>query len=67
MILPITDLGSSWLPGSALPGGTDAATVTYDTEAYTATVSDRVTDIANGWTQMEFKVLGNAGGWRALD
>ncbi len=63
--LRITDLASLKLSGSATPGGTDAATVTYDTEAYTATVSDALTDIASGWTQAEFNVLGNAGGSKA--
>jgi hypothetical protein len=63
--LPITDLASLKLSGSAKPGGTDAATVTYDTEAYTATVSDRLTGIASGWTQAEFNVLGNASGSKA--
>jgi hypothetical protein len=63
--LPITDLASLKLSGSAKPGGTDAATVTYDSEAYTATVSDRLTEIASGWTQAEFNVLGNAGGSKA--
>jgi hypothetical protein len=63
--LPITDLASLKLSGSAKSGGTDAATVTYGTEAYTATVKDSLTDIASGWTQAEFNVLGNAGGSRA--
>lgn len=63
--LPITDLAGLKLSGSATPGGTDAATVTFDGEAYTATVSDDLTDIASGWTQAEFNVLGNAGGSRA--
>jgi len=63
--LPITDLASLKLSGSAKSGGTDAATVTYGSEAYTATVSDSLTDIASGWTQAEFNVLGNAGGSRA--
>jgi len=63
--LPITDLASLKLSGSAKAGGTDAATVTYDTEAYTATVGDHLTDIASGWSQTEFNVLGNAGGSRA--
>lgn len=63
--LPITDLASLKLSGSAKSGGTDAATVTYDTEAYTATVKDSYTDIASGWTQAEYNVLGNAGGSRA--
>jgi hypothetical protein len=63
--LPITDLASLKLSGSAKSGGTDAATVTYGTDAYTATVKDSYTDIASGWTQAEFNVLGNAGGSRA--
>ena len=36
--LPITDLAGLKLSGSAKPGGTDTATVTYGTEAYKATV-----------------------------
>jgi hypothetical protein len=63
--LPITDLASLALSGSATPGGIDAATVTFGGDAYTATVSDSFTDIATGWTQAEFNVLGNAGGSRA--
>jgi hypothetical protein len=63
--LPITDLASLKLSGSAKSGGTDAATVTYGSDAYTATVADHYTDIASGWTQAEFNVLGNAGGSRA--
>lgn len=63
--IPITKLASLKLSGSARPGGTDAATVTYGTTAYTATVADDLTDIASGWTQAEFNVLGNAGGSRA--
>jgi hypothetical protein len=63
--LPITDLASLKLSGSAKSGGTDAATVTFGTNAYTATVADSYTDIASGWSQAEFNVLGNAGGSRA--
>jgi hypothetical protein len=63
--IPITDLASLKLSGSATPGGTDAATVTFGTSAYTATVADSLTDIASGWTQGEFNVLGNAGGSKA--
>lgn len=63
--LPITDLASLTLSGSASAGGTDAATVTYDGEAYTATVVNSYTDMASGWTQAEFNVFGNAGGSEA--
>lgn len=63
--LPITDLASLKLSGSAKSGGTDAATVTYGSDAYTATVSDNYTDISSGWSRAEFNVLGNAGGSKA--
>ncbi len=63
--LPIKDLSGLTLSGSATSGGTDAATVTFGGEAYTATVRDSYTDIASGWTQAEFNVFGNAGGSRA--
>jgi len=63
--LPITDLAGETLSGSAASGGTDAATVTYSGDAYTATVKDSYTDIASGWSQAEFNVLGNAGGSEA--
>ena len=63
--LPITDLASLTLSGSATANGTDAATVAFDGEAFTATVSDSLTDISSGWNMAEFNVLGNAGGSRA--
>jgi hypothetical protein len=63
--LPITDLASLQLSGSAAAKGTDKATATFDTEAYTATVKDSYTDISSAWIQAEFNVLGNAGGSRA--
>jgi hypothetical protein len=63
--IPITSLAGLTLSGSAAAGGTDAATVTYDSEAYTATVKDSYTDIASGWSEAEFNVFGNAGGSEA--
>ena len=63
--LPITDLAGLTLSGSATPNGTDAATVTFGGDAYTATVKDSLTDISAGWNQAEFNVVGNAGGSRA--
>jgi hypothetical protein len=63
--LPITDLSSLTLSGSATSGGTDKATVTFGTEAFSASVSDSATDIASGWSEAEFNVFGNAGGSRA--
>jgi hypothetical protein len=63
--IPITKLASLTLSGSAAAGGTDKATVTYGTSAYTASVKDSYTDIASGWSQAEYNVLGNAGGSKA--
>ena len=63
--LPITDLADMTLSGSAIPNGTDAATVTYNGQAFTATVPDSYTDIASVWNQAEFNVVGNAGGSEA--
>jgi hypothetical protein len=63
--LPITDLKSLSLSGSAAANGTDKATATYGTDAYTASVKDSYTDISSGWTEAEFNVLGNAGGSQA--
>lgn len=63
--LPATDLASLALSGSATSGGTDTATATYGTDAYTASVADSYTDISTKWTQAEFNVVGNAGGSRA--
>jgi len=63
--LPAADLASLQLSGTAVASGTDKATATYGTEAYTATVADSYTDISSAWTQAEFNVVGNAGGSRA--
>jgi hypothetical protein len=63
--IPITKLATLALSGSATAGGTDKATVTYGTSAYTASVKDSYTDIASGWSQAEYNVLGNAGGSEA--
>ncbi|MGH9561190.1 MAG: hypothetical protein ACRD3S_07020 [Terracidiphilus sp.] len=63
--LPITDLASLKLSASATANGTDAATVTFGTQAFTATVNDSLTDISSAWNVAEFNVLGNAGGSRA--
>jgi hypothetical protein len=64
--LPITKLQKLQLTASAKPDGTDKATVTYEGEAYTATVKDNLTDISHGWTEAEFNVVGNAGGSKAV-
>ncbi len=60
------NLADMSLSGSATAGGTDAATVTYGGEAYTATVPDSYTDVASIWNQAEFNIVGNAGGSQAV-
>lgn len=64
--LPITDLADVSLSATATASGTDAATVTYGGNAYTATVNDSATNIASVWNQAEFNVVGNAGGSQAV-
>ena len=63
--LPITALASLTLSGTANSNGTDTATAVYGTEAYSSSTADANSDIANGWTETEFNVVGNAGGSRA--
>jgi hypothetical protein len=63
--IPITELASLQLSGSAVTNGTDVATATYGTEAYAATVNDSYTDIASAWYQVEFNVFGNQNGSQA--
>jgi|SRR3984957_1448360 len=63
--IPITQLATLQLSGSAQANGTDRATATYNGEAFAATVKDSFTDIASGWTQAEFNVLGDGGGARS--
>jgi hypothetical protein len=60
--VPATQLASLSLSGTATASGTDKATATFGTEAFTASVADSLTDIASKWTQAEFNVVGNAGG-----
>lgn len=63
--LPASDLGGLSLSATAASGGNDVAKATYGGDAYSASVSDSETDIASGWTQTEFNVVGNAGGSQA--
>ncbi|WP_230411252.1 hypothetical protein [Collimonas humicola] len=63
--LPITALASLKLSGSATANGTDTVITTYGTNAYSSSVKDSVSNIASGWTQAEFNVVGNAGGSQA--
>jgi hypothetical protein len=64
--IPITELASLQLSGSAVTKGMDVATATYGTEAYAATVRDAITGIASAWNQVEFNVFGNQNGAQAV-
>jgi hypothetical protein len=63
--LPITDLGKVSLLATADSGGLDSVSLTYGTESYSMTASDKVLDISSVWKESEFNVVGNTDGSRA--
>jgi hypothetical protein len=65
-ILPISQLTSLQLSGSAVTNGTDVAIATYDGEAYAASVKDSYTTIASAWYQTEFNIFGSGNGAQAF-
>jgi len=65
--LPITDLADLILSGSAMAGGNDSVTATYNGVAsMAATVPDNYTDISSVWNNAEFNIFGNASGSEAV-
>jgi len=63
--VPITQLASLKLTGTAKSGGNDTAVFTDGTEAYTLTAKDSVLYLGTVWNESEFNVVGNAGGSEA--
>ena len=63
--IPPTDLGSVTLTGTATTGGNDTTVVSYDGEAYTTSQKDSTLDIASVWNEVEYNVVGDAGGSEA--
>jgi hypothetical protein len=63
--VPVTDLGSVSLTGSATAGGSDVVLFMYNSEAYSTTLTDSILDISTVWDKAEFNVLGNGGGSQA--
>lgn len=63
--IPITELVDLELGASAKHGGTDEAVAFFGNDSYKASVHDSLTDISTVWTDVEFNVVGNAGGSRA--
>jgi hypothetical protein len=61
----ITQLANLTVSGSAVLGGVDSVTFTTETDAYSATGADTVVDLATGWNQSEFNVIGNGDGTKA--
>lgn len=59
------DLGSVTVTGTATTGGNDTTVVTYDGDAYSTSQKDSVLDIASVWNQVEYNVVGDAGGSEA--
>jgi hypothetical protein len=63
--IPPTALGGVTLTGTAATGGNDTTVVTYDGDAYTTTQKDSTLDIASVWNQVEYNIVGDAGGSEA--
>ena len=59
------DLGSATLTGTAASGGNDTVVFTYDGDAYSNSQSDSTLDIASVWNEVEYNIVGDAGGSEA--
>jgi hypothetical protein len=62
---PVTQLANLKVSGTAVANGTDTMVFTTETEAYSTTGPDSVVDLATGWNQSEFNVIGDGGGSEA--
>jgi len=63
--VPATQLANVKLTGTAASGGNDTAVFTNGTTAYSTSGKDSVLYLATVWEQVEFNVVGNAGGSEA--
>jgi hypothetical protein len=63
--IPPADLASVSLTSAFTTGGNDVVTLTYGTEAYSATQKDSTLDIASVVDNLEYNVVGDAGGSEA--
>ena len=61
----ITQLANLKLSGAAVANGTDTLVMTTASSAYSTTGKDSVVDLAAGWSQAEFNVVGDGGGSEA--
>jgi hypothetical protein len=63
--VPITQLSTVGLSGSAKPNGLDSVSFDWGDESWTLTRTDSILDISSVWNKAEFNVVGNAGGAQA--
>jgi hypothetical protein len=63
--IAITQLANLKLSGSAVIDGIDTLVFTTETEAYSTTGADSVTDLGTDWHESEFNVVGDGGGTEA--
>ncbi|MGC1550485.1 MAG: hypothetical protein WA777_18340 [Rhodanobacter sp.] len=59
------NLGGVTVTGTATTGGNDTTVVTYDGDAYSTSQKDSTLDIASVWNEVEYNVVGDAGGSEA--
>ncbi|MBS0445194.1 MAG: hypothetical protein JSR59_04500 [Proteobacteria bacterium] len=64
-MLPISDLASLKLSGTAVDGGNDTLVFTTPTKAYSTGGADSVVYLATAWQQSEFNIVGDGGGSKA--
>jgi len=62
----IGQLANLKLSGTAVTSGTDTLVFTTETEAYSTTGKDSVVDLATGWNESEFNIIGDGGGSEAV-
>jgi hypothetical protein len=63
--LKIQDLAGETITGAVVAGGNDTVTFTYGGDSYSVSGKDSMLDIATVWNEVEFNVVGDAGGSRA--
>ena len=63
--IPITSLAQLELAASVQLGGTDSVTLYYGSDVVTVNSHDSMLDIASAWNQVEFNIVGDAGGSQA--
>jgi hypothetical protein len=63
--VPATQLGNVKLTGTVTSGGNDTVVFTNGTKAYSSSGKDSVLYLSQVWKEVEFNVVGNAGGSEA--